>query len=243
MSDISIRTKKTLVQDDQRWLGNGGKPIGTPRSIILDRSAFDLVTNFPNGFIPSGIVLGKVTATGLYAPYAANVAEVQTLTFDATGGTYTVAFDGSPATSNVTYANTSGDTATLLAALESLPTINPGDVTVSRGTPSGNVTVFTVTFAGAYVGQNVPAIVVTESLTGGSGTLVVATATGGGPATATGTEIALGHLFAPVPYDRDSTGDIAAALFWSGEVDESFLPTHHGLDAAAKAALTHIAYV
>jgi hypothetical protein len=243
MTDPSIRTKATLLQDDQRWIGNGGVPIGTPRSIVLDRSGFDLVTTFPNGFIPSGVTLAKVAATGLYVPYAGSPAEVQTLTFDATGGTYTVAFDGSPATANVTYANTSGDTATLLAALESLSTINPGDVTVTRGTPVGNVTVFTVTFAGRYVGQNVPLIAVTEALTGGSGTLVPATGTGGGPAAETGTGIARGHLFAVAPYDRDSTGDISAALFWSGEVDESFLPTSHGLDAAAKAALTHIAYV
>lgn len=243
MSDISVRTKLTLGQDDQRWIGNGGEPIGKPRSIVLDRSAFDLVTNFPNGFIPSGVVLGKVTATGLYVPYAANVSEVQTLTFDATGGTYTLAFDGSPASASQTYLNTSGDTAVIQAALESLSTINPGDVTVTRGTPAGAVTVFTVTFGGRYVGDNVPLIAITESLTGGSGTLVPATGTAGGSAASNGSETALGHLFAAVAYDRDSTGDIAGALFWSGEVDESFLPTHHGLDANAKTQLTHIAYV
>lgn len=100
--------------------------------------------------------------------------EIQTLTFDATGGVYTVSFDGETSGS-LTYLNTSGDTAVILAALEGLSSINPGDVTVSRGTPVGNVTIFTVTFTGAWAAKNVPAIAVTETLTGGGGTLVQAT--------------------------------------------------------------------
>lgn len=104
--------------------------------------------------------------------------EVQTLTFDATGGTYTLAFDGVVSPS-LTYANDATDDDTILAALEALPGIGSGDVTVVRGTPVGNVTIFTVTFGGALTGTNVPAIAVTESLTGGNGTLVVATSTAG----------------------------------------------------------------
>lgn len=236
MSDISFRTRKTFGQEDQRWLGNGGRPIGTPRSILLDRSAFDLTDggDFPNGFIPSGIVLGKVTATGLYVPYAGRTSEAQTLTFDATGGTYTLSFDGATAPAAATYLNAAGDTAAITAHLESLPNVQPGDVTVTRGTPAGNVTIFTVTFAGQWLGQNVPQLTSTESLTGGSGTLTHGTTTAGGGGASNGSEIARGHLFASVAYDRASTGDIAAALFWSGEVVEEFLPTGHGLDAAAR---------
>lgn len=245
MTDIAIRTKNTLLQDDQRWIGNGGVPIGTPRSVVLDRSAFDLADggDFPNGYIPSGVTLAKITATGLYAPYAANASEVQTLTFDATGGTYDLTFDGET-TGTLTYANDATDDDTILAALNGLSNVNPGDVTVVRGTPAGNVTVFTVTFAGQWLGRNVPQMTSTETLTGGNGTLVHATTTGGGSGSSNGQETAVGHLFAAVPYDRDSTGDLAAALFWNGEVDESFLPTNHGLDAAAKAQLAnHIAYI
>jgi hypothetical protein len=39
-------------------------------SVVLDRSTFDFDTAFPNGYLPSGVVLGKVTATGLYGLYA-----------------------------------------------------------------------------------------------------------------------------------------------------------------------------
>jgi len=35
----------------------------------LDVSAFTAATHYPNGYLMSGIVLGKITATGLYAPY------------------------------------------------------------------------------------------------------------------------------------------------------------------------------
>jgi hypothetical protein len=64
---IQTRTVADYRQDDQRWLGNGGEPAQVPRSIVLDKSAF--TTTWPDGYIPSGIVLGKITATGLYAPY------------------------------------------------------------------------------------------------------------------------------------------------------------------------------
>ena len=59
-----------LTSEDQRWIAPGGiSALRDADSITLDRSAFDLVTAFPNGFLPSGLVLGKITATGLYGPY------------------------------------------------------------------------------------------------------------------------------------------------------------------------------
>lgn len=59
-----------LASEDQRWVAPGGiNAMRDADSITLDRSAFDLVTAFPNGFLPSGLVLGKITATGLYGPY------------------------------------------------------------------------------------------------------------------------------------------------------------------------------
>ncbi len=36
----------------------------------LDVSTFTAGTHYPNGFIPSGTILGKITATGLYGPYS-----------------------------------------------------------------------------------------------------------------------------------------------------------------------------
>jgi hypothetical protein len=35
----------------------------------LDLTAFSSAQHYPNGFIKSGCVLGKITATGLYGPY------------------------------------------------------------------------------------------------------------------------------------------------------------------------------
>lgn len=219
--------------EDHSWLGSAHGTDST-ETITLDVSAFTANTHYPNGYILSGTPLAKITASGLYGPYGASPSEVQTLTFDATGGTYTLAFDGSPATGNITYANTSGDTATLLAALESLPTINPGDVTVTRGTPAGNVTIFTVTFGGQYVGQDVPTIVVTESLTGGSGTLVPAVGSAGGGAGTGGLETGVGHLYTSVEVvTATTTIDVGAALLTHGKVREANLPI--AIDAAFKA--------
>jgi hypothetical protein len=67
--EIALVTQ-TWGNEDQRWIGGGGEEVYPNRSIILDRSAFSLVGGtFPNGYIPSGVVLGKITAMGLYAPY------------------------------------------------------------------------------------------------------------------------------------------------------------------------------
>ncbi len=236
MTDPSIRTKKTLVQDDQRWISNGGEPIGKPRSIVLDRSAFDLASTFDDGFIPSGIAVARLSATGLYVPYGGAPSEVQTVTVDATSGNFTLTFDGAT-TANIAE---NASAAAVQAALEALPTVNPGDITVS-GSAGGP---WTLTFGGRYVGQNVPQVTGTDvTLSGGGDTIGSATTTAGGPSAGTGVGVAKGLIFAGVPYDRDSTGDLTAALFWSGEVVESFLPTAHGIDAAAKAALSHISFV
>ena len=127
MADISVRASRTLVNEDQRWIAPGGiTALRDNDTITLDRSAFDLVTAFPNGFIPSGVVLGRITATGLYGPYA-----------DAGAG---------------------------------------------------------------------------------------------------GLDTAVGFLAVSVVADRNSaaTADILAALYWHGEVLEAFLPTNHGLTAAAR---------
>lgn len=59
---------ETFGQDDQSWLGSEE---GTSRamSITLDTSAFVAGTHYPDGYFKSGIILGKITATGLYGPY------------------------------------------------------------------------------------------------------------------------------------------------------------------------------
>jgi Bacteriophage lambda head decoration protein D len=66
--DLSITTE-TFTQDDQSWLGSQ-HGTDTARSITLDTSAFTAGTHYPNGYFPSGLALGKITATGLYGPYS-----------------------------------------------------------------------------------------------------------------------------------------------------------------------------
>lgn len=70
MTDISVVTTASQVEN-RSWLLSGPEGVGpgwTP-SVTLDLSKFTAGTHFPNGYIPSGIVLAKVTATGLYGPY------------------------------------------------------------------------------------------------------------------------------------------------------------------------------
>lgn len=68
--DLKFETEASFLNDDKSWLGNGREGINDARSITLDLSLFTAGTHYPNGFIPSGIALGKVTATGLYGPYS-----------------------------------------------------------------------------------------------------------------------------------------------------------------------------
>jgi hypothetical protein len=69
MTDISVAS--TSYQSEKRsWLiGSHGTDPGATPTITLDVSAFTAATHYPNGYLLSGIVLGRITATGLYAPY------------------------------------------------------------------------------------------------------------------------------------------------------------------------------
>jgi hypothetical protein len=59
---------ETFQNEDQRWLGSAhGTSSGD--SITLDTSTFTSGTHYPNGYFPSGLPLGKITATGKYGPY------------------------------------------------------------------------------------------------------------------------------------------------------------------------------
>ncbi|QOH55250.1 head decoration protein [Rhodococcus rhodochrous] len=71
----SISVKRTEHQVENRsWLasqhGTDHKP-----SVTLDVSTFTQAAHYPNGYIPSGIVVGKITATGLYGPYSATASD------------------------------------------------------------------------------------------------------------------------------------------------------------------------
>lgn len=63
--------KKTSFQVEKRnWLlGLHGTEPGANPTVTLDVSAFTPATHYPNGFFPSGLALGRITASGLYGPY------------------------------------------------------------------------------------------------------------------------------------------------------------------------------
>jgi len=64
--NLGIRRESFSPAENQSWLGSA---LGTQEcdSITLDGSAF--IATWPDGIVPSGVALGKITATGLYAPY------------------------------------------------------------------------------------------------------------------------------------------------------------------------------
>lgn len=218
---ILTPTIEAFTQEDQRWLGSAHGTDACP-SITLDTSAFTSGTHYPAGFFPSGLPLGKITASGLYGPYAGRTTEVQTVTITGTptGGTFTLSFGGET-TAGIAFNATA---AQVKAALDGLADVNASDLTVT-GTqlPGGTVT---VSFTGQYSGDNVPAMTAASgSLTGGSTpTAVVATGTGGASGAADGTETLAGHLFCTVKAPTNNLIDVPAALFEHGRVVTAFLP-------------------
>lgn len=77
MTDISVE-KKEFLPADRPWLlfeatGNNG-PVSTTSGVI-DFSLFTKNTHYPNGFIPSGVVLGRVTTGGKLGPYASGATD------------------------------------------------------------------------------------------------------------------------------------------------------------------------
>ena len=69
MTDISVQTTAFQVENRSWLLSPHGTDPGTTPSITLDVSAFTAATHYPDGYIKSGIVLGKLTAGGKYVPY------------------------------------------------------------------------------------------------------------------------------------------------------------------------------
>lgn len=68
-TDISVTTTTYQVEKRSWYLGTADIP-GFVQSITLDVSAFN-AAHYPNGYIPSGTILGTITATGKAGPYLA----------------------------------------------------------------------------------------------------------------------------------------------------------------------------
>lgn len=67
MTDISVFTQQVLAENLSWYLGTPGD--GFVQSDTLDVSLFDATTMYPNGFLPSGLILGRKTSGGLLGPY------------------------------------------------------------------------------------------------------------------------------------------------------------------------------
>jgi len=227
--DITIRSEGPWLPEDRSWLGSAHGTTAT-RTITLDVSAFTEETHYPNGFIPSGTVLAELSS-GLFGPYAGRTAEVQTVTITGapTGGTFTLTHEGAT-TAAIAY---NASAATVRAALEALPGITPGDVTVT-GSAGGP---YTVTFNRG--GGDVAALTASgASLTGGSSPgVTIATTTAGASAGTGGAETPAGHLFNSTPVRTGQTADVGAPLLEHGFVRVSKLPANSGYDAYVKTAL------
>lgn len=113
---------------------------------------------------------------------ASGVSEVQTLTFGGTitGGDFALTFQGGT-TASIAW---SGVNATLVgliqAALEALPNVGTGNVTVAEGTMTAGIGTITVTFAGVLANRDVgPITIAANTLTGTAPTLTVTQTTAG----------------------------------------------------------------
>lgn len=207
---------------DRPWLAS---LVGTndTNTIRLDLTKFVAGVHYeagnllqPRNVVKSGLPLGKVTATGMFAPYAGPTSEVQTVTVTGspTGGTYTLTWSGQT-TAGIPY---NASAAQVKAALEALSNIEPGDVLVSGGPHPATPVI--VTFAGRYLGDDQTQMTASAAaLTGGTSPAVtVATTTAGGGATASdGTEVLQGFLATESMFAPGST-KTSGALLWFGEV-------------------------
>ncbi|MGW5689784.1 hypothetical protein ACWEWX_02135 [Streptomyces asiaticus] len=224
MNDFQPYSYTDSVTADRPWLASlvGVQDTNT---IPLDLSKFTEGVHYTTNTNPmafgrcvmkSGIPLGKISASGLYAPYAGPTSEVQTVTVTGspTGGTYTLTFSGQT-TAGIAYNATAAQVKT---ALEALSNVNPGDVTVTGGPHPGTPVV--VTFVGQYLGDDVGQMTASGAgLTGGTSPAVsVATTTAGGTATASdGTETLAGFLVDGIFFNPGST-KAGGALLWHGEI-------------------------
>lgn len=68
--DLTVRDE-VFGSENRAWLGSQH---GTEsnRTITLDVSTFTAATHYPEGFIPSGVVLGQITGSGLFGPFDPN---------------------------------------------------------------------------------------------------------------------------------------------------------------------------
>jgi hypothetical protein len=238
--DLTVRSESWSGRGYE-WL-HGEKGTDTCLTVTLDLDLFDFGTIFTDKILPAGMVLGKHTVSGKYGPYdggSTGVNEKQTITITGTptGGTFTVTLNG--VTSGAI--DFDATAAEVDAALEAMSNIDAGEVSVTGGPGPG--TAWVVEFTGDLGGTNVSLMTATGSFTGGTDPAVAITTTTSPTVGASdGRDVAQGILFETVDCSRiegtDLQGERVVPMMIEGFINESKLPTNHGLDSAAKTDLT-----
>jgi hypothetical protein len=136
-----------------------------------------------SGTVGADSELSITLTAGTYALLAVTD-ERQTVTVDATGGTFTLTYAGQTTAAIAFDAAASA----VKSALVALSNIGADDVAVTGGPgDAGGTTPYTVRFTALLSGTNVAAMTAdATSLTGGAGTVVIATAAGGSNAAVSG---------------------------------------------------------
>lgn len=75
MTDISVTSTGYQVEKRSWLIPFDGDSYGFTDNGTLDISAFTQATHFPNGYVPSGVRLGVITASGAYGPYDAGASD------------------------------------------------------------------------------------------------------------------------------------------------------------------------
>lgn len=237
--DLTVRTK-SWVGRSYEWLAS---EMGTQhmRTVTLDLDSYDFVTTHPTKVIPAGTLLGKITTSNKYGPYAndgTNEKQTITITGTPTGGTFALTYNGQT-TAAIAFNATAAAVGTALAALSNL---DAADIAMTGGPFPGTAVV--VEFIGTNQGGvDQPQMTANSAgLTGGTTPTAAVTTTTAGIAGATdGRQVATGFLFETVDVsDRDGTnitGDFIAAMLVTGFIKESKLPASSGIDASAKTDL------
>lgn len=228
---LGIRSETFTPGEDWTWLGSA-HATDTWESITLDGDAF--LAAFPDGVVPSGVVLAK-NASDLYIPYVDTTVATSVITRTATGGTVNFFINGEGSDDvPVIAATTAAEIQTALRA------IGPDYAGVTVAGAAGGP--FTVTFTG--VDGDVNFVIDDSDATGG--TVVAADGTVGGAEDPAGEGTAVGFLATTKDLGGTTSGTVGetpAALMWHGQVIVANLPTGHGLTASARQDLSHIHFV
>jgi hypothetical protein len=152
-----------------------------------------------------GAAMGKALTTG--GTMIGN--ELQTITVNATGGTYTLTYAGQT-TAAINHDASESD---ILTALELLSTIPTGHIRVEQTTAASPSFITTVEFGGSLGETDVAAMVVADSTTGGTGTSVAETTAGQAVSTVSLTPVLPTHVcvyrFSSAQTDiNDSTNEV-----------------------------------